>query len=105
MTGRYSAEMGQSGFTRIADTKIHHADHTAFKEGNAGTDDASNTYHSDIEKWVAVKVIGSAVFDTGTVMATGDAPDAADALIDGDVIQGPFRKIQLSSGTVYAYKL
>ena len=102
--GSYSRELGQQGFDRIADTLIHHADNSNSTAGNPGTSDGSNNYHADVQKWIAVKVIGSAVFAAGTKVAVGDKPDPTDTLLDGDIIQGPFTKIQLSSGTVYAYR-
>lgn len=104
MSGKYSAELGQSGFTRIVDTKVNHADFEATQKGEGGTSDGANTYHPNVVKWIAIKVIESAVIDhTGTVMATGDAPNSSDVLVDGDVIWGPFKKIKLTSGKVYAY--
>lgn len=103
--GSYSRELGQRGFDRIADTLIHHADNANATAGNGGTSDASNNYHVDVQKWIAIKVIEAAVIDhTQTVMAIGDPPNSADVLLDGDIIQGPFLKIKLTSGKIYAYR-
>lgn len=101
--GSFSRDLGQRGFKRIADTLIHHADFQNVQDGNGGTDDGSNTYHPNVQKWFAVKIMGTVVFNaSGTEMYAGDIP-GADTFIDGDVIQGPFKKIQLTSGVVYAY--
>lgn len=103
--GSYSRELGQQGFDRIADTLIHHADSKNAITGNGGTNDGSNNYHPEVQKWIAIKVIESAVIDhTETVMAVGDPPNSADVLVDGDIIQGPFLKIKLNSGKVYAFR-
>ncbi len=103
-TGSYSRELGQRGFDRISDTKIHHADATANQEGNGGTDDGSNTYYSGVHKWVAIKVVGTVAFGAGMETKVGSKIETGDSFPDGDIIQGPFTKIQLSSGTVYAYR-
>jgi len=104
MSGKYSGEMGQYGMTRITGTVIHHADFEESQDGNGGTSDGSNTYHPDIKKWVAVKILeGGTIDHNGTVMAAGDTPNSADIQVDGDIIWGPFKKIKLSAGKAYAY--
>lgn len=104
VAGSYSKDLGQNGWTRISDTLIHHADHQAYLKGEGGTTDGSNNYHQDVTKWIAIRVVGTVVFGAGMQCAVGDTIDASDSFSDGDIIQGPFTKIQLASGVVYAYR-
>jgi hypothetical protein len=71
--------------------------------GQAGVDVFSDT-NAHNGKWMAVKADGSAdaVFTTLTV-ERGDDLDGL-TLVAGDIIYGPFTDIELTSGTVYAYR-
>lgn len=56
-------------------------------------------------RWHAVKAVGGdATFGAGCAMHKGDAPSSGDVLQQGDTVSGPFTTIDLSAGTVYAYK-
>jgi len=101
----YSLALGQHGFKRIADTKTHHSDLVNAQNGSPGTDDGTNEYHDDVRKFVAIVILDvTTAFDSGTEMGgNSDAPNASDTFLQGQIIYGPFRKIQLSAGSVYAY--
>lgn len=56
--------------------------------------------------WHAIKAIGGdAAFAAGTTTDPGDDPAAGDVIQQGDVISGRFTAIELSGGTVYAYRI
>jgi len=74
-------QLGQNGFTRIADTNVHNG------------------------SFVAIKAInGNVVFGAGNTVSSGDAPAVNDVLMDGDTLLAPFINIQLLSGAAYAYR-
>ena len=85
--------LGMMGSDYVADTKIHHAG------GDAADNDASNTYHPGVERWVAVKAVDAdATFGAGSEAELGDAPQSGETIVLGDPFVGPLTKVQLSGG-------
>lgn len=85
LEGRYFTNqkdqyLGQKGWDKISDTNVHNGE------------------------WFAIKADGAAdaVFTTLTCN-TGDSGDGM-TLLAGDVIYGSFTSIDLTSGTIYAYR-
>ena len=97
LSAQVDGHFGSNGFTRVADTKIYHADD--------GTDDGTNQYDgAEIGYYYALKCIAAATFDESGMAGVGDMPADTDTLAAGDVLYGKFTTVQLSAGTVYAYR-
>jgi len=65
---------------------------------------SGNTTDNDKVYYAVTAVNGSATFGGGTtVVNSGDAPSAGDAIQQGSTRFGEFDDIEVSSGTVYAY--
>lgn len=93
------AQMGLGDFDRIADTDTHTADLNSDNTSGGGT-----TYHAKIQGWFALYALTDCTFSTGNVVAGGDSLANADVLSAGQWHYGRYTSIDLTSGTLIAYR-
>lgn len=71
--------------------------------GLMGFDRISAADPSQTGNWIKIVALDAVTFTVGTT-AQGDDLASGDTLAAGDCIRGPFTEIDLSAGTVLAYR-